>query len=279
VAVEAFGAEEYRDPFDSDLLHEDQTLYAIMREIATRYPGRPLIAYGSRIAGNADPHSDIDMLAIEYDRNAAPIQETANVHAVEVDLTRVGINVLLKGIKGRSKNNNNWFLSALSKCCIYGDREGEARRLRSFAQGIWRQGPTALTPRQLRLGRVALLRLQDSTKKLVARAGDSAEAAKLARMRCDQLIAHSIYQFYCVRRRWTTSLHHLLEGCRGDYPKFYALWLEYTHSAAPEEAFGIAKCIVEAVHVDALAPQPGSSRAVPVPGYPEREELSTHHSF
>lgn len=247
-AAEEFAAAEYRDPFDTDLLREDQTLDATMRGIATRYPGRPLIAYGSRIAGSADPHSDIDMLALEYDGNAAPIQETVTVRGVEVDLTRVGINALIKGIKGRSRNNNNWFLSALRQCCIYGDRDGDARRLRSLAVSVWEQGPPALTPRQLRLGRGALLRLQDSTKKLVARAGDSSEAAKLARMRCDQLVTHSIYQFYCARRRWTTSLHRLLRSCRSDFPEFYALWLEYVRSEGAAEAFGVAKHMVEAVH-------------------------------
>jgi len=252
-AAEEFTAAEYRDPADTDLLRSDEALYAIMREVATRYPGRSLIAYGSRVVGDADGHSDVDMLVVEYDHNAAPVQETAQAHGVEVDITRVGANVLLKGIKGRAKNNNNWFLNALRKCCIYGDREGDARRLRAAAANVWEQGPPVVTPRQFQLGRDSLLHLQDSTKKLVVRAGASPEFAKLARMRCDQLVAHSIYQFYCVRRRWTTSLHHLLEGCRSDYPEFYALWLEYVRSVEPEEAFGVAKCIVAAVHGDVFA--------------------------
>ncbi len=193
--VEEVAAAEYCDPADTDLLRSDEALYAIMREIASRYPGRPLIAYGSRIAGDADDHSDVDLLVVEYDHNATPVQEMAQAHGVEIDITRVGVNLLVKGIKGRAKNNNNWFLNALRKCCIYGDREGDARRLRALAVSVWKQGPAAVTPRQLRLGRTALLRLEDSTKKLVLRAGASPEFAKLARMRCDQLAVHSIYQF------------------------------------------------------------------------------------
>jgi predicted nucleotidyltransferase len=275
----AEGSRGFCDLPDTNTGDAGRALDAIMQGVSRRYPGRAIVAYGSRVFGAADTHSDLDILVIEYDRNAAPIQETVNVNGVEVDITRVGFNVLLKGLRGRSRHNNNWFLNALRECRIYGDREGDARRLRAIAKSVWKQGPPALTPRQLRMGRGALLRLQDSTKKLVARAGDSPEAAKLARMRCDQLVAHSIYQFYCVRRRWTTSLRHLLDGCRSDYPEFHALWLEYAHSVEPEEAFDVAKHIVEAVHVDALAPQLGSPRSAPLAAHSRREEMSTRHSF
>lgn len=238
---------------DTGLLRADESLLGVLREIAKRCPGRPLIAYGSRVTGNADPHSDIDMLILDYDCNAAPVQETIHVYGIEIDITRVGFNPLLKGIKGRSKSNNNWFLNALHQCCIYGDRKGDARRLRAIAASVWKQGQPALTPRQLRLGRGALLRLQDSTKKLVARARDSPAAARLARMRCDQLVAQSIYLFYCVRRRWTTSFQRLIGWCSVDYPEFHALWLQYIRSAEHEEAISAAKRIVAAVHEGVLS--------------------------
>lgn len=241
------------DPGDALAVDADETLRAIVCGIARRYPGRPLVVYGSRAAGEADECSDLDVLVIEYDRNAATVQENMDVCDVEIDVTRVGFNLLLNGIKGRSKNNNNWFLNALRQCFIYNDRDGDARYLRRSAEEIWKNGPPALTKKQLKGSRTALLRLQDSAKKLCARARTSPEASRLARMRCDQLVAQSIYQFYCVRRKWTTSLHRLLGSCRSDYPELHSLWLEYVRLQEPEEAFDGAKLIVGAVHEGVFA--------------------------
>jgi predicted nucleotidyltransferase len=200
-------AGQFADPIDANLQRADAMLNGVLREVAKLFPGRALVAYGSRVAGEADAHSDLDLLVLEYDRNAKPIQAKMEVQGVDVDIARVGFNILLKGIRSRSRNNNNWFLSALRQCCIYGDRDGEGRRLRAVAQDVWKQGPPAPTAKQLAAARAGLLRQQDSTQKLCKRANASPEAVRLARMRCDQLAAQAIYQFYWVRCEWTTSLH------------------------------------------------------------------------
>lgn len=255
--AEEFASAESCDPANAEALRKDEVLDSIVREIARQYPGRPLVAYGSRIAGNADAHSDLDVLVMEFDRNAAPVQGTTIAHGVEVDFARVGFNVLLRGLKGRARYNNNCFLSALRRCCIYGDQDGDARRLRIVAQRIWKAGPRTLTPKQLDAGRAGLLRNLHTAEKLSARAGDSAEAARLARISCDQLATQSLYLFYCVRGRWTTSLRRLVERCKGEYPELYALWLEYIESAEPEEALSAARRMVKAVHEGFISAQQG----------------------
>lgn len=241
---------------DAQACGASNELVILLQGLSRRYPGRALIAYGSRVSREADAHSDLDVLVVEYDRNSAPAQETVQLQGVEIDVTRVGSNVLLKGLRGRSRHNNNWFLNALRECRIYGDRDGDARRLQAMAEGIWKEGPQALTAKQLEGGRAGLLRLLDSAKKLCARADMSPEAARLARMRCDQVVAQSIYLSYCVRRRWTTSFHRLIDRCKVDYPELYGLWLQYVRSAEHEEAVSAAKRIVEAVHEGVLPPLP-----------------------
>ena len=233
------------DPADATMLRRDEALASILRRVAKRYPRLPLIAYGSRVVGRADAHSDLDILVLEYDRNAKPIHETFQINGLEIDVARVGSNSILKGIKGRSRNNNNWFLSALHECCIYADHEGEARRLRAVARQIRENGPPFQDRKHFVANCTALLRLANSAERLSARAGDSPEAARLARIRCDQLVTHSIYLFYCIEGRWTTSLHRLLERCRVDFPDLYALWLLYTRATEQETAMVAARKIVE----------------------------------
>lgn len=223
-------------------------LGATLQKLALRYPGRALVAYGSRVSSEADASSDLDVLVIEYDRNLPPVHETVQLQGVKIDLTRVGFNVVLKGLRARGRLNNRWFLNALRRCYLYGDRDGEARRLVEAAEEIWREGPHPLTQKQLEAGRVGLHRLLDSAARLSLRSADSPEAAKLARMRCDQLVAYSVYMFYCVRGRWTTSLHRLLGRCKTEFPEFYSLWLRYASSFEPAETISVAKRIVDAVH-------------------------------
>lgn len=244
----------YCDAVDRDALLQNENLRAMVRKLAQRYPGRALIAYGSRIAGLCDAHSDLDVLVLEYDRRAVPVMEHAEVQGVPIDIARVGRDLLLKGIKGNARNNNNWFLSALSHCYIYGDGDGDARRLRAIAQDTWNRGPSPWTPRQTQASRAGLFRLLDSAKKLAARANGSPQAARLARMRCDQLVAHSIYQFYCVRGKWTTSFHHLIDQCQSDYPELYGLWLRYVACSSPDKALAAAELIVDAVPRGKLNP-------------------------
>lgn len=89
-AASGLSGEEFADPVDASLRRADAMLDGILREVASCYPGRPLVAYGSRVSGLADTHSDVDILVIEYDRNAKPIQVKMEVQGVDLDVTRVG---------------------------------------------------------------------------------------------------------------------------------------------------------------------------------------------
>jgi hypothetical protein len=220
----------------------------ILQKIGAAYPGCAFMAYGSRISGEADALSDLDILVIDVDEDAELSKERKYIDGTEIDISRAGRNVILKGLMGRTTHNQNWYLTALCDACILRDGRGEAAQLRRVADRLMREGPPRMKQKEIDECRVNLQRLADSVVRLHLRAGESLQAAAVARMRCDHLVIQSIYQFYCVRGKWTTSLQRLVNRCEKEYSELYALWLQYIHAPDLGSAVDVARLIAETVY-------------------------------
>jgi hypothetical protein len=216
-------------------------------EILELYPRRSIIAYGSRVRGSSDSSSDLDIIVIDNDRSGAPSQKSHIILGMKADVTIASVTQLLGGIKGGTRNNNNWFLRALNEGIVLRDPSKHARRLKAVANQVWKGGPPPLRPGQLKTLRDSLLRLFESAEKLSARSSLSPQAARLARMRSDQLVSQSIYFYYCVRSRWTSSFHTLVNNAESAFPALYALWKQYATTSDQFAALDIARKIVDAV--------------------------------
>lgn len=254
--------------FDTQAPRANSLFRQVAQQIAHQYAGRPIIAYGSRISGEADSYSDFDFLVLEYDRNFRPKFETLVIGEQRVDLTRVGRNFVARSIRTPNRTNDRWFLNALRNCRIYADVTGEAWHLKDLADQIFTAGPPEVSRRRLETDYDELVRLYESAEKLCARASNGPDAAKVARMRCDQLVTRCIYLFFILRREWTTSLPRLLERCRKDHPDFYALWVQYARAEGPQAALTAAVRMMETAYHGIQILDPANNRPLQAQSFP-----------
>jgi predicted nucleotidyltransferase len=223
---------------------------SVLRQIDEPANTIALLVYGSYARGTADPHSDLDVIRIQ--RCGPQAQFYRWIEGIEVDVYSDTAAAIRRLLYARAKDNNNFLLNALVNSAICMDREECGAALVQEAKALWERGPEPVPEREKEIRCASLLRLLNSTRHLVVRAGNSQEARLFAEMRLGDLFKNAVYSYMCLARRWTSSLRETVSWIRASDHELARKCDEFIQAKSLECRLAAAQEIVAAACMPAL---------------------------
>jgi Nucleotidyltransferase domain len=204
-----------------------------------------VVVHGSWARGTNNAASDVDVMLLQ---RAGPMSEqTSLVDGTPVDIYRGTFSDLKEKLNADHPLNNNFVLNALHEGMVCIDRGGWVGALKAHADLRWAEGPSVMSPTEMRAAKLGIFRMLHGAQRLLNRTAASKSDALIAETRSHQVVIQAVYLYHRVRRRWTTGFPLMLDRLKAEGSPLYDLWDHYVEADSQHERVKLASCFVDLV--------------------------------